>query len=318
MGTAVREWLDQLEQAPDIVVVLGADPRFLRPARRWAARRQIPIVVDVVDWYNVREGTSIGEKIFIAVNNLWAMPRECARCDGVIAVSEMLAQYFRRRGMPTLRVPAVILTEKASGESAGSIQPRGKRLQLAYIGAAGNRDSATVDNLRRLSLDQGTDLPEITIHLAGAAPARARLRAETGLRATLVEHGRVPRAVALELLASIDLTVLQRPPERRFAKAGFPSKVAESLLMGIPVLVNATSDLREYVTNEVNGVFLADDSYEALRQGVLTAALWRDSDHGPDRTRIAAHAQDHFSPRGKATAMHQFLGDILGRGRRQS
>ncbi len=63
---------------------------------------------------------------------------------------------------------------------------------------------------------------------------------------TVKPMGRVPRHEVLDELQKAHFTVLLRP-DKRYANAGFPSKVPESLAAGAPVLLNLTSDLGEYL-----------------------------------------------------------------------
>ena len=64
--------------------------------------------------------------------------------------------------------------------------------------------------------------------------------------------GRVPRPVVLQTLQETDFTVLIRDASLRYAKAGFPTKVVESLMSGTPVICNLSSDLDEYLVDGEN------------------------------------------------------------------
>ena len=58
-----------------------------------------------------------------------------------------------------------------------------------------------------------------------------------------------------------------RRPER-YAQAGFPTKIAESLALGTPVIINITSNLGDYIHDGVEGLICSDHSV-----GVLIVAL---------------------------------------------
>jgi glycosyltransferase involved in cell wall biosynthesis len=312
IGSAVEEWLNDLVRTPDIVVVFGTDTRFLRRARRWASQRGIPVVNDVVDWYQLREGGSLGEKLFIALNNIWGMPCESAKCAAVVTVSRRLEDYYARRGVPSLLMPAIISgTHTALGNPTSEAGAADRPLKVAYVGAPGKRDSATIENIRTLAHQSQAGLPAVAFHLVGLGEHECVPKTSTQV-IEIVGHERMPRADALDILGRMDFTVLQRPSMRRFAQAGFPSKVAESLLMGIPVISNATSDLSEHLTDRINGIILNGDTVDALRDGIFRAAAWKSSE-GPVSATIQANARVTFSSSGQANRLREFLDATLER-----
>ncbi|NEN05451.1 glycosyltransferase family 4 protein [Diaminobutyricibacter tongyongensis] len=311
MGSDVSSWLSGLNPTPDVVFVYGADPRFLRPARRWARSRKIPIVVEVVDWYEIRDGVNLGQKFFIGLTNLWSMPREAARCDAAVVASTALEDYFRDRGLVCLRIPAIMDT--ISPTHLGS-QPRAGALSLIYAGTPGRRDRKTLENIDRLTDSSAMAGLNIEIDVIGVeSPEEPARRNDSTVKVRY--HGRVPRETVLALTSGADFTVLQRDPARRFARTGFPSKIAESLLLGTPVLSNLSSDLREFLRDEENAIVLASDSYDSLVDGVVRAAQWMDSVE-PDRQKIAADSRGVFSPDAYVEALSELLGFVVEGGKK--
>ena len=55
-----------------------------------------------------------------------------------------------------------------------------------------------------------------------------------------------------------------RSEEQRYAKAGFPTKFAESLATATPIICNATSDIADYLKDGQNGFWVADGSSTAF------------------------------------------------------
>ena len=83
--------------------------------------------------------------------------------------------------------------------------------------------------------------------------------------------GRVEREVVLNTLSEVDFTVLLRESDLRYAKAGFPTKVVESLATGTPVILNLSSDLGEYINDMQEGLIVKDCSAEAFAQTLIRA-----------------------------------------------
>ena len=64
-------------------------------------------------------------------------------------------------------------------------------------------------------------------------------------------------ADAQRIISQADFTILLRD-SKTCTNAGFPTKVSESLSLGVPVIANATSDIAMYVRDMVNGCIVPD------------------------------------------------------------
>lgn len=68
----------------------------------------------------------------------------------------------------------------------------------------------------------------------------------------VVFHGLMKNQEAQKLIGQSDFTILIRD-SKTCTNAGFPTKVSESLSLGVPVVANLTSDIAMYVHDGVNG-----------------------------------------------------------------
>ncbi|MPT36129.1 MAG: glycosyltransferase family 1 protein [Flavobacterium sp.] len=84
-------------------------------------------------------------------------------------------------------------------------------------------------------------------------------------RKSLIIHGRVKRSVVLDYMKQANFTVLLRSTELRYAKAGFPTKVVESLATATPVMCNITSDLGDYLTDGENALLVKSCSEKEFK-----------------------------------------------------
>lgn len=299
MASAVPWWLDALPRTPDVVWLYGLDVRFSSRVLRWSRRHGVPVVCEVVDWYQARDVAGAGPRGVLLLTNALAMPWVRRRADGVVVATRALADYFTSGPCATVTVPAVIPDAIPDAIAEVGVTPpvgQGGRA-IGYVGSPGRRDGSTLDNLRRVA--EQWDGPPLEIHVAGP-PVTSEWAAASGV--VVRQHGRLPRHRAVHLVASCDATVLQRPADRRFARAGFPSKVAESMMLGTPPVTNASSDLALLLDDGVDSILLVDDSASALRAGLerLTSTTF-DPDH------VASTGQDLFSVH---TAARQFR-DLL-------
>lgn len=84
--------------------------------------------------------------------------------------------------------------------------------------------------------------------------------------------GSVPREQVIEELQRADFTTFLRDSNLRFVNAGFPSKLAESMSMGVPVITNLTSDLAIYLRNGDNCIIVEEFSGMAYAKALCVVA----------------------------------------------
>lgn len=262
------------------IIVYGSGSRFLAPMIGYGWLKGIPVVADVVEWYNY-EHLRFGRFGPIALDVHLGMTVAAPRCDGVIAISSYLERYFVGCGVQhVVRMPPMVDLAEAKWQVEPVREPSRHALDLIYAGIPGEKDKIFIimEAVAELS-DAGE---EIVLRLLG--PSRDDLRAigvddrrlQTLLdRPCFVYDGHVCQQTVPRELARADYSVLLRP-HKRYAEAGFPTKVVESFAAGVPVIANLTSDLAEYLHDGVEGFVIEDDSVracaEALRRALRTSA----------------------------------------------
>ena len=128
------------------------------------------------------------------------------------------------------------------------------------------------------------------------------------LSSHLVIHGRVDHTTVLELLKETDFTVLIRDPNQRYAKAGFPSKVVESLANATPVLCNYSSDLRLYRQDGENATIAQEPTSESVVSAMRKALALTIDDRKNMCNLALKTAKEHFDMRLYLDLMRKILG----------
>ena len=197
----------------------------------------------------------------------WLQPK----IGRVIAISSFLQRYDLSRGCSVLRVPPLIDMDEAAGNQYDPVLPEDNLLRLVYAGMPAKKD--LLGNALRALRDLRASGSPVMLDLVG--PSRQSLstcldgdtRLLDELGSAIVCHGRVPRKVAMGVVAKADFSILLRP-DRRYAHAGFPTKLVESFSLGVPILTNLTGDIADYVRDGQEGVLLEDSSPQAFIAGV--------------------------------------------------
>ena len=259
-----------LKDASWSMILVGlVTPDTMNVLKKYAKERNIPLLHDSVEWYSP-EQFSIGKlhPAYIAMDR-----RNRVYVDQsmrVIAISSYLEKHFQSRGILTARIPAVMNVEQMSCEKI--IDPH--KLVFTYAGSPGKKDYL------RVIIESFAVMPTAVpheLHLIGITKEQLVTLCDVDpahiekLGDHLCCMGRIPRAQVLEELKRSDFTVLMRSEEQRYAKAGFPTKFAESLATATPVISNATSDIADYLQDGVNGYLVSACSAQALKESLQKA-----------------------------------------------
>jgi len=258
-GKKTVKWLDCQPHKPSHVVVYGGSAQYILRLLPWCKRHGIPLIVDVVEWYDPKQmkGGRFGPFYLSAQ---FALRYLYPRCDGVIAISSLLEKHYMEKGCKVVRVPPSLDVQTRLGPPEQ--RKPGAPLLLVYAGIPGKKD--------------------LLLHVINAVEAvdpsgkRLRLRILGSSAQQLGEcYGRLNFAPCIEIFGHVnqvevvrhiraaDFTVLLRIPAL-FANAGFPTKFVESLASGTPVICNLTSDLGSYMRDGMDGLICQNFSVQAL------------------------------------------------------
>jgi glycosyltransferase involved in cell wall biosynthesis len=296
------------------IIAYNASSLLLWRLCGFCRRRQIALIADCSEWYDLRHtiGGVLGP---LAWDSELRMRCLQPRIGRVIAISSFLERYYRARGCVVLRVPPLIDMDDGRPNQADQVSHKDKDnvLRLVYAGVPGKKDllGSAVRALRDL---RASGLP-VVLDLVGPSRQTAatwlgggRLLDELG--SGVVCHGRVPHKVALGLVARADFSLLLRP-DKRYAHAGFPTKLVESLSLGVPVISNPTSDIAEYVRDGKEGVLLADSTPEAFAAGVKRILDMPREQWSTMRLGARQRASDCFDYRRHAQRLKEFMREVL-------
>lgn len=258
MGALTSRWLSRQSSLPAAVIVYGTPLPVLWRMAAWCRRRDIPLIADVVEWYN---GSHMAGGWFgpLHLSNEIAMRWMAQRCDGIIGISGYLCRYFAAHRKTVIRVPPTLDTQTLPW-SDGPAAEEGP-LRLVYAGVPGKKDllGHVLEAIARVDASGS----ELRLKLLGPTIAQLRTLWPDYPASAIEAAGRHGHADVLREVAQAHFSVLLRSDER-YANAGFPTKVVESMGCGTPVICNLTSDLREHVRHGVTGIVCRDSTVEAF------------------------------------------------------
>jgi glycosyltransferase involved in cell wall biosynthesis len=265
----VRELAPHLEAGGfDALCFYGTTLRYTVPLRLMARRNRLTLIASVNEWGHRSEQTMLGYLLLrMGVRYVGR------RFDKVIAISQRMADFFSRRPrLEVVRIPSIFDMKDFPKDDIAVSEPRsGLRdtIVLAYAGSVAQGKDATGSVIRALADLSDSERERFRFWIAGSSRDEVmRSMGEDGPAVVercgpvLEFRGFLPRPVVREMIGQADYTVLLRPSEP-YAQAAFPTKFAESLALGVPVIANLTSDLGEFLTDGVQGFVVDDETPQA-------------------------------------------------------
>ncbi len=232
-----------------------------RKILRFARKNGIAFVSDVVDWLSLESG-SLFFKCVKYLDNYYLKGIINKKSDGVIAISSWFDRYYKK---VTNRIIIPPLTINKDSNETENIIP-----QIAYGGIPfriGEKVKKTenmkdrfdfVVNLLSQSKKNGA---EFVFHVIGFTKqdllySLPMLQSDVDyLGDNIIFYGKLSMPETQNILKKMDYTILLRE-NNRSSNAGFSTKIAESISMGIPVITTKTSDVEKYLPEGRGAYFL--------------------------------------------------------------
>ena len=263
----VRKYLRSSSPA-DAIVVCALPTKVLKFLISYTKRNHILLIHDAVEWYSPEEFKLGKLDSLYRKKELWMRKLLPGNCR-IISISRYLQRYFDHIGNKTVYVPSMIdtqLYETAEKNVQGKIK-------LVYAGTPLKKDYLSVA-LKGISLLSAEEISRLEVRIIGISKEQAQqngigLDIIEKLGSSLVFMGRIPRTQVFEYLKTAHFSILLRPAEQRYAKAGFPTKVPESLSVGTPVICNYSSDLGDFLLDGVNSIQVSACSETAMHDAIV-------------------------------------------------
>ena len=236
--------------------------------KKYCKKYNAKLFYDCVEWFTPDE-FKLGFLSPSYRNNIRYNTKIVNKGHIVISISKYLHNYFGSKGIKTVYIPAILdekdyeryEKEKAVSDSAVS---------FLYAGSPGKKDQLDIIIRAFLMLDDYY-YSRYKFYILGCTEESFFDSypylgpAYQAKKHNIVFMGRVGRKEVLDTYKSCDFSVFLRNRNKLFAKAGFPTKFAESMMMCTPVITNLSSNLGDYLTDGKNGFVVNDNSSEALK-----------------------------------------------------
>ena len=127
------------------------------------------------------------------------------------------------------------------------------------------------------------------------------------LKDNLKIYGRISQKEVVRLLRTTDFTMMMRSEQQRYAKAGFPTKVVESLANSTPIICNITSDLALYLEDGKNSLIVPECSVDSVAQVLRRAIQMSFQERQKMQKEACRTARENFLMQGYLEPLKQLL-----------
>lgn len=243
-----------------LVHLYDAPHNGIRYLWRYSINKGIKIVHDSVEWYSANQyrGNRFNKAYFLKNQLNTHLIKKPFR---VICISSFLESHFAKKGLRTIRVPAILDVNK--GHLV--FERENDRINIVYAGSPANKDNLT-EIIRAFVQFISIKEQNCFLHIIGIRKDRFLQKHHlTDEYAKILEkycifYGRIEHNEVTTIMKKMDFSILVRPETTRYSKAGFPTKVAEAMANSVAMICNLTSDLNQYLNHMNNSIIVEDDS----------------------------------------------------------
>jgi len=314
VGERKVRWLDEQPTKPSYVIYYGSSSAFILRLMSWCRKNNVALIVDVVEWRDASHMVGGGSFSPLNISDKICMRFLIYRADGVIAISSYLEKFYLNRKSHVIRIPTLLDTTSFIAKRSNTM-PVKKQLTLAYTGESGRGKKDLLNNVIEALFRLNSAGKDVRFIMAGPTPqeilcfSALQSRGISSSPSWIEALGWQTPDKALEIVKNADFMPLLRPLNR-VSEAGFPTKFAESMALGTPVICNLTSDLGQYIHDDVEGLVCRDHSVEAFTETIERALALPPVQYAEMRIAARAMAEQSFDYRAYAKPLRRFLKKI--------
>jgi len=190
-------------------------------------------------------------------------------CDGILCISQFLIDFYKSNGIPVAKlfnVPSTVDGERFSLEVNSPLSFQ----YIVYCGGLTFQKDGVhilIESFAQIS----KKYPEINLVLIGKGDS---INDEIILKELVHKLGIKDRVFFLGLLLRTEIPAYLKHarilalarPKSLVADAGFPSKLTEYLVTGIPVVVTEVGEIPVYLKDNINAFLSEPDSVDAFAE----------------------------------------------------
>lgn len=256
-GNKILEILEKQNLNGALVIAYNPQETFLKKLIRLSHKKDFKLAVDLTEWYDRNE---------LPITDWYSyshcMTRTMNDIKNKIVISSYLDNYYYESNNVVIPATCDGNDEKWQ-KTTNNVKPF-NGVTLIYAGNPAKKDlvHTVINAVNHLST---TDNKIRFLILGISKEEYLRKYSDkldsNNLSDSIVFLGKVSQNDVPAYYKHADYMILLRENNRK-SNAGFPTKFAEALTAGVPVIANATSDIGKYIENGTDGYILENESLD--------------------------------------------------------
>ena len=244
---------------PDCVVIYNGLYRLTRLVIRFCKKNDIRVIEDVTEWYEICPISSGVGNRFVTKSVDKRIRKLDRKATGIIAISDFLFDYYKKKGIDVIWIPPLMNFETDFAPSTNEC------LKFVYAGIPGRKDKLIPILDAVYETNSQKNECKCFLYLIGI-DERYLFNNWKNIdynKFGIFAFGRLPHNDTQNLIVETDFSFLLRE-KKRYALAGFSTKFAESLSLGIPVICNKIGGCDKLISDGITGFLLEDSSSQTI------------------------------------------------------
>ncbi len=234
---------------------------------RLCRKKQIFCVADATEWYCASKNNLLFYCIKQADTCLRMRVLQ-PRMDGIIAISSYLNDYYVKKNCKVVQIPPLVDKQENKWQCL-KVKKSGSKKMLVYAGNPGD----IKDNMDLVIEGVKQYKDDLELHVIGNIPTSSQ---EQWTASNIIFHGRLTHQECLQLISQSDFQIFLRQ-DNLVTRAGFPTKFGESFACGTPVITNAHSNVRDYLSDEENAFVVEEMTQDNVNSVLEKVAILDDA-----------------------------------------
>lgn len=256
----------------DTAIIIAYNPSayFTCKLLSMCKKNNVIFISDITEWYAANEipGGKFAPPYWISEFNMRSVQKQV---KNKILISSYLNEFYSESN--NIVLPPLIDSTEEKWTGNNEVLAHYKGLRIIYAGTPAQKDRLeTILEAVVACLMEGVNIQFCVIGVTQEEIKHYKcFKKIASLTNNIKLIGRIPQQEVPAYYRVSDFSVLVRENNRK-NRAGFPTKFAESLMAGCPVIVNETSDVLKYVKTNINGIILSNHSVTSVKKGLISAA----------------------------------------------
>lgn len=277
-GSNAWKYIKKEQCQYDAIITYNTTFQFNWRLLLWAKRKNKKLILDLTEWPEANEtpGGKYSPIYWMSEINIRYIQKRFKNC---IVISKYLANYYNSYSNILLLPPLINIKDTKWNVykpiNNKEIQEH-QGIRIIFAGTPAKKD--LLSNLIKAVIITLNHTKEIQLIIVGVSQDQATqfLKYEDlkKYNKNIVFIGRIPQCQVPSFYHISNFSAIIRAPNRK-NMAGFPTKMAESMAAGCPVLMNATSDLMDYAIDGKNAIIIKDYNVDSIVDGLNRILLLR-------------------------------------------